>query len=114
MIYIPRRYIYFIGGNNRSTFFYDIFFSTFNSWASMNKQVKNPCLILVNNIFIYSFGEQDINNSDNNLIFERTNLKSINPKWELKILKNQYFPLRNFGGFGIDDEIYFLGGRINR
>ena len=80
MIYIPRRYIYFIGGNNRSTFFYDIFFSTFNSWASMNKQVKNPCLILVNNIFIYSFGEQDINNSDNNLIFERTNLKSINPK----------------------------------
>ena len=26
MIYIPKRYIYFIGGNNRSTFFYDIFF----------------------------------------------------------------------------------------
>ena len=114
MIYIPKRYIYFIGGNNKSTFFYDIFFSTFTSWASMNKPVKNPCLILVNNIFIYSFCEQDVNNSDNNLIFERTNLKSLNPKWELKILKNQNLPLRNFAGYGIGDEIYFLGGRINR
>ena len=114
MIYIPKRYIYFIGGNNRSTFFYDIFFSTFTSWANMNKQVKNPFLVLVNDIFIYSFGEQDINNSGNNLVFERTNLKSLNPKWELKILKNQNFPLRNFAGTCIGDEIYFLGGRTNR
>ena len=114
MIYIPKRYIYFIGGNNRSTFFYDIFFSTFTSWANMNKQVKNPFLVLVNDIFIYSFGEQDINNSGNNLVFERTNLKSLNPKWELKILKNQNFPLRNFAGTCIGDEIYFLGGRTKR
>ena len=114
MIFIPKRYIYFIGGNNKNTFFYDLFFFTFTSWANMNMQVKNPFLILVNNIFIYSFGALDINNTGNNLIFERTNLKSSNPKWELKNLKNQVLPLKNFGGTGVSDEIYFLGGRTNR
>ena len=113
MIFIPKHYIYFIGGNNKATFFYDIFFSTFTSWANMNIQVKNPSLVLVNNIFIYSFGNPD-NNNIGNLIFERTNLKSSNPKWELKNLKNQILPLRNFGGIGVSDEIYFLGGRTNR
>ena len=65
MLYIPKRYIYFIGGNNKKTFFYDIFFSSFNSWANMNKSVKNPTLILLNNIFIYSFGNPDKNNPEN-------------------------------------------------
>ena len=111
MIYIPKRYIYFIGGNNRNTFYYDIFFSTFTPWANMNRQIKNPFLILVNHIYIYSFGNQDNNDMGNNLIFERTNLKSTNPKWELKVLQNQYLPLINFGGIGIGDEIFFLGGR---
>ena len=114
MIYIPKRYIYFIGGNNKSTFFYDIFFSTFHSWANTNKLIKKPCLILVNNIYIYSFGTPDINNNENNFTFERTNLKSKNPKWELKEVKNQILPIRNFGGIKIADEIYFLGGRNNR
>ena len=114
MIYIPKRYIYFIGGNNKNTFFYDIFFSTFKSWANMNKPVKNPCLILVNNIFIYSFGNPDINNTSNNFTFERTNLKSSNPKWELKVIQNQILPIRNFGGILVSDEIYFLGGRHNK
>ena len=111
MLYIPKRYIYFIGGNNKKTFFYDIFFSSFNSWANMNKSVKNPTLILLNNIFIYSFGNPDINNPENNFTFERTNLKSTNPKWELKIVKNQILPIRNFGGIRVSDEIFFLGGR---
>ena len=114
MIYIPKRYIYFIGGNNKNTFYYDIFFSGFTSWANMNKPVKNPCLILVNNIYIYSFGNPDINNSGNNFVFERTNLKSANPKWEIRTVNNQILPLRNFGGICISDEIYFLGGRHNR
>ena len=111
MLYIPKRYIYFIGGNNKKTFFYDIFFSSFNSWANMNKPVKNPTLMLINNIFIHCFGNYDISNNENNFIFERTNLKSINPKWELKIVKNQILPIRNFGGIRVSDEIFFLGGR---
>ena len=113
MIYIPKRYIYFIGGNNKNTFYYDELFSTFSSWARMNNPVKSPLLILVNNLFIYSFGEPDYN-TNNNFSFERTNLKSTIPSWELKTLKGQNLPLRNFGGILTGNEIYFLGGRSNR
>ena len=114
MIYIPKRYIYFIGGNNKNTFYYDELFNTFTSWAEMNKQVKSPSLIFVNNTFIYSFGEQ--NENSQNDFFERTNLKSTKPSWEIiNLEKNVNFPMKNFcAAIADDNEIYFLGGRQER
>ena len=112
MIYIPKRYIYFIGGNNKDTFYYDETFDSFSSWAEMNKQVKSPALALVNNSNIYSFGEQN-NNSKTDFI-EKTSLKNSNsPSWEtIYLKKNLVFPLKDFGAAISDDnEIYFLGGR---
>ena len=32
----------------------------------MNRQIKNPFLILINHIYIYSFGNQDNNDMGNN------------------------------------------------
>ena len=114
MIYIPKRYIYFIGGNNKNTFYYDELFDNFTSWAEMNKQVKSPSLVLVDNTYIYSFGEQ--NENAKNDFFERTNLKSNNPSWEtIYLQRNQIFPIKDFGAAMADDnEIYFLGGRKER
>ena len=114
MIYIPKRYIYFIGGNNKNTFYYDELFDNFTSWAEMNKQVKSPSLVLVDNTYIYSFGEQ--NENAKNDFFERTNLKSSNPSWEtIYLQRNQIFPIKDFGAAISDDnEIYFLGGRKER
>ena len=111
MIYIPKRYIYFIGGNNKSTFYYDEIFDTFTSWAEMNKQVIKPALILVNSTYIYSFGDQNAN-SKNDFI-ERTNLKKSNQSWEpILIRKNIILPIKDFSAAISDDnEIYFLGGR---
>ena len=108
MIFIPNRYIYFIGGNNKNTFYYDELFDTFTSWAEMNKPVKSPSLILINNTFIYSFGEQTEDSQDD--FFERTNLKSNNPSWETIVLKYQIFPMKDFGSaIGDDNDIYFFG-----
>ena len=113
MIFIPSRYIYIIGGNNKNTFYYDELFDTFTSWAEMNKPVKKPSLILLNNTFIYSFGEQTENSIND--FFERTNLKSNNASWESLILKNQFLPVKDFGvAMSDDNEIYFLGGRKER
>ena len=54
MIYIPRKYIYFIGGTNRGTFYYDFINKTFKFWAPLKSIKKYPALVLVNNL-LYLF-----------------------------------------------------------
>ena len=110
MIYIPRKYIYFIGGNNRGTFYYDFINKTFKYWAPLKSKKRYPALVLVNNSIIYAFGQQ--NKLTDKDFIEKTNIKS-NPKWEIINIKiSEPFTLRRFGAVLSDDEkIYFVGGR---
>jgi hypothetical protein len=59
MIYIPPKYIYFIGGNNRATFYYNLINKSFSLWTPLKKSKKYPALVLVNNSVIYAFGSQN-------------------------------------------------------
>ena len=110
MIYIPRKYIYFIGGNNKATFYYDFINNNFSMWAKMKFQHKYPSLVFVNNTTIYAFGQQK-QISDNNFI-EKSNIK-MNPKWEvLNVKLSEPFCLKKFGGaFSDDEKIIFVGGK---
>ena len=110
MIFIPRKYIYFIGGNNRGTFYYDFISKTFKFWAPLKSIKKYPALILVNNYSIFAFGKQK-NLTDKDFI-EKTNIKS-SPKWEIINVKiSEPFNLRRFGAvLSNDDKIFFVGGR---
>ena len=110
MIFIPRKYIYFIGGNNRGTFYYDFINKIFKFWAPLKSKKKYPALVLVNNSNIYAFGRQN-NLADRDFI-EKTNINSV-PKWEIINVKiSEPFNLNRFGGvLSNDDKIYFVGGR---
>ena len=113
MIFIPKKYIYFIGGKNRGTFYYDIIFKTFKLWGPLKSKKIYPALVLVNNSIIYAFGQQNkITDID---FIEKTNIK-ISPKWEIVNVKlGQQFTLRRFGAvLSNDDRIYFVGGRKNK
>ena len=110
MIYIPRKYIYFVGGNSRATFYYDFINKTFKLWAPLKSKKRNPALVLVNNSILYAFGPQD-KLTDKDFI-EKTIIKN-NPKWEIVNVKiSEPFSLRKFGAvLSNDDKIYFVGGR---
>ena len=110
MIFIPRKYIYFIGGNNKSTFYYDFINKKFSLWAPLKSNKKYPALVSVNNSFIYAFGQQ--NKLTDKDFIEKTNIKS-QPKWEIINVKiSEPFSLRKFGAvLSNDDKIYFVGGR---
>ena len=110
MIFIPKKYIYFIGGRNRGTFYYDIILKTFKLWAPLKSKKLYPALVLLNNSIIYTFGRQ--NKIEDRDFIEKTNIKS-SPKWEVVNVKiGQPFTLRRFGAVSSNDgRIYFVGGR---
>ena len=110
MIYIPPKYIYFIGGNNRATFYYDLFNKSFTIWTPLKKNKKYPALVLVNNSVIYAFGSQ--NKLTDKDFIEKTNIKK-KPRWEVVNVKiSEPFSLRKFGAvLSNDNKIYFIGGR---
>lgn len=114
MIYIPERYIFIVGGNDVSTFYYDFTEKKIYSWGDLNKVRIDPALIQVNN-YLYVFD----NNFD--ISIERTNLLSNGENWELiipDISGNTLIdscPCQKY--FGVckdtDDNIIFLGGYIS-
>ena len=115
MLYIPDNFIFVVGGDTLSTIIYDIENEEFINWAKMNKNNFQPGL-LINGDYVYSFTALNDINKDNNY-FEKTNLTSKDPKWEIIYPKydsdikfNSYF-------FGIskyyDGDILFVGGEKN-
>ena len=110
MIYIPKKYIYFIGGDSRITFYYDFVNKIFKLWAPLKYQEKYPGLIYLNKTYIYAFGHQkqlgDLN------FFERTDIKR-KPKWDvINIRLNEPFNLKRFAAvLSNDEKIYFVGGK---
>ena len=110
MIFIPKNYIYFIGGNSKDTFYYDINTNIFNNWAPLKHDKISPALALVNNRYIYAITEQK--NKKRNDFIEKTDLTKY-PQWEkINVRLIEPFPMHNFGAaVGNDGRIYFLGGR---
>ena len=105
MIFIPNNYVFFIGGNNKETFYYDTKKNIFIKWADLNDIHIQPAIIYDENC-IYIF-------SSNNRYYEKTNLNK-NPKWEripYKTNSKTNFNLKNFfADKTTDGKIIFYGG----
>ena len=120
MIYIPKQYIFLVGGNDESTLYLNIEDLKVENWANLNKKRIEPALIQVNN-FLYVFDNVNKNEEINDFVltFEKTNLLSPKPTWELirpnlatEILGTKIIP--KFFGVAKDsiEDIIFLGGNI--
>ena len=114
MIFIPDKYVFIVGGNNKKTFYYDIENKEIVNWANLNKDRIEPALVVARND-LYCF-DNLITNDNNTLTFEKTNLTKT-PKWDLinpKIdpsIPDNSFNQKYFGAVKIDnDNIIFLGG----
>ena len=77
--FIPKNYIYFIGGNSKETFYYDINSNLFNYWAPLKQDKISPALALINNRYIYAITEQK--NKKKFDFIEKTDLMKY-PEWE--------------------------------
>ena len=110
MIYIPMKYIYFIGGNSRVTFYYDFINKVFKLWSPLKYLEKYPGLAYVNKTYIYAFGHQK--KLDDFNFIERTNIRK-KTNWEVIDIKlSQPFNLKRFACvLSNDEKIYFVGGK---
>ena len=112
MLYISDNFIFIVGGDTLNTLIYDIANEEFINWANMNKNNFQPGL-LINGDYIYSFTALNDINKNNNY-FEKTNLTSKNPKWEIVYPKYENNVKLNSYFFGIskfyDGNILFVGG----
>ncbi len=110
MIYIPNNYIFFVGGNNKFTFYYNIKNNTFSKWADLNEIQLRPALYFdeeTNELFCMS-------NYKDNFFIEKTNLTNF-PEWE-KIdvnLKDKPTFRNNFIIKKINQDKYLLIGNNN-
>ena len=117
MIYIPNKYIFLVGGNNEKVLYFDINEKMIESWSDLNKRRLEPALIQINN-YLYVFDNVNKNENNFELNFERTNLLSDKPNFELiepnldENIQGNIIP--KF--FGVskesEDSIIFLGGNI--
>ena len=112
MIFIPDNHIFFIGGNDKNTFYYDIKNSQFHNWAELKKERIQPALINVSN-YLYCFDNIEVEKDEFTL--EKTDLNKNEPEWVLLkpiIGLNFKFP-KYFGvAKNSDNKIIFLGGNI--
>ena len=82
MIYIEynnKKFIFFSGGNNLLSFYYDIREKKFESWGDMNSLYNRPSLIQIEK-YIYCFNFSL--DKENKLFFEKTNLDGNAHIWE--------------------------------
>ena len=110
MLYIPNNYIFFAGGTDKNTFYYDIKNKTYSIWADMNNECERPGLILVDGHILYAFHtfENDIN------YFEKTDLENF-PFWQIIIpkIKSSPFDLKYYTVSLLNDEEVILFGGNN-
>ena len=58
MFFVPKKYIYFIGGNSQETFMYNIPKNNFEEWGPLKKKRIKPCVALANKTRLYVFDSQ--------------------------------------------------------
>ena len=117
MIYIPSKYVFLVGGNDTKVLYFDINEKEIQSWGELNKKRLEPALIQMNN-YLYVFDNVNKNENNLELTFERTDLLSDKPCFEI-IEPNL---AENIAGniipkyFGVakesEESIIFLGGNI--
>ena len=117
MIYIPSKYVFLVGGNDTKVLYFDINEKEIQSWSELNKKRLEPALIQMNN-YLYVFDNVNKNENNLELTFERTDLLSDKPCFEI-IEPNL---AENIAGniipkyFGVakesEESIIFLGGNI--
>ena len=115
MLYIPDNFILIAGGDTLNTTIFDIENEEFINWANMNKKHFQPALLIFGD-YVYAFSALN-NLRENSNYFEKTNLTSKNPKWEIIYPKFDSNIKMNSNFFGIskfcDEKILFLGGEKN-
>ena len=118
MIYIPDKYVFIIGGNDKKCIFFNTETAEVEDWAKLNKIRVEPALQLINN-YLYCF--DSINNRNNEkFTVEKTDLDSCKPKWDLlvpkmdKVSGNEILLTQQFFGVSKDenDDIIFIGGKM--
>ena len=119
MIFIPNKYVFIIGGNDKKCIYFDTETAEVEYWDNLNKLRIEPSLLLVKNI-LYCF--DSVNPNNERFTIEKTDLDSIRPKWDLVIPKidktlnnNNNFLFQKYFGLSKDDNdnIIFIGGDIN-
>ena len=120
MLYIPSNYIFFVGGNDLKTFYYDINNKQISEWGNLNSKRIEPALIKNKN-FLYCFDNVIKDNQNTRFNFEKTDLCSNEKIWEIvypHISDNIQGGIINqkFFGASIDEEnnIVFLGGDVDQ
>ena len=118
MVYLPNNYVFFVGGNDLKTFYYDIKMNEFISWVDLNKKRIEPALALVNN-YLYCFENTNLylnsNSNTDKFTIEKTDITSENPTWifikpNINLLfGNQKF----FGVINNGNNIIFIGGNMD-
>ena len=118
MIFIPPGYVFVVGGNDKKTFYFDSETQEVYEWADLNKERNEPALERIGNT-LYCFDNVNKSNDDQ-LSFEKTNLDSVNPEWDLFYpqidpnLSIQKLPQKFFGvSKDSDNSIIFLGGNMD-
>ena len=115
MIFIPDKYVFIVGGNNKKTFYYDIEKKEIVNWANLNQERIEPALVIARDD-LYCFDNLNIN-SNKKLTFEKSYLIN-SPKWDLitpKIDPSNLYNSFNQKFFDkVDnDNIIFLGGDMS-
>ena len=112
MIFIPKNYIFIIGGKNSKEVLIYIIKKQNNSYEKyphlLPFDLYEPSLILINNKYLYAF-----ENSTFSLHILRTNFICQSPFEEIQ-LKNDYIPINQkfFGVVKSKNSILFLGGQM--
>jgi hypothetical protein len=95
LIYIPKKYVFIIGGNNDKTVYYfDTYKQQFFSYPDLDDDYIEPGLIMVNNTYLYVFS-----NIGKNFLISKTNLRD-ESKWEkiIPIIQKEInFTIKYFG-----------------
>ena len=113
MIYVPNKYIFIIGGNDKKVYYFDTETKEIYNWGNLNETHIEPSLGLYQNKVIYVFS-----NNDDKLLVEKTDLTSKKPFWQKiepklddDILKFD----QKFSGVSLKkNKFIFLGGDMEK
>jgi hypothetical protein len=114
MIFVPNKYVFIVGGNDKIVYYFDTESKKINKWADLNEIHIEPSLFLYKKKDLYVFSN---NSSNENIIFEKSDLSVSKPKFE-KIEPKLEGDINEFGqkfnGVSLknNNTIIFLGGEI--
>ena len=118
MIFIPEKYVFLVGGNDKSTYCYNCETKEVFQWADLNFERNEPALEKIGN-FLFCFDNIKKTNNER-LTFEKTNLTTEKSCWQLIIpeidpaIGYQRFSQKFFAvSRDFQDNIIFLGGNMD-